>query len=125
MINSNVKIMLYMNNPERSRDFWCDKLGFVLVETVNVIGVDSYVVSPSIYSDVRFVIHNKKLVEKLSPDVNTEIPSILLTTSDIEKTMETLKEKGVVVGEIQINENIKSLNFADFEGNYYAILEER
>ena len=125
MIESSVQIMLYVKDTKKAKDFWCDKMGFVLVDSFNDIGDVSYVVSPSIYSDVRFVIHNKEIIEKLSPEISTNCPSILLNTSNLEQTFEILRNKNVNINPIQDVGKFFVCNFSDEEGNYFAIKQDK
>lgn len=121
MITSIGQVMLYVNDTEAARDFWCQKMGFVEIDKLPMMATTSYVIAPQLSSDVQFVLHNKEVIKQLSPEVSLEIPSILLATDDIHATYQQLVNQEVVVNEIQQMPEFLVCNFADNEGNYYAI----
>ncbi|WP_373777091.1 VOC family protein [Glaesserella sp.] len=125
MIQSIGQIMLYMSNPKQALQFWCEKIGFQLIESFNAIGAESYVIAPTKESDVQFVIHDKNIIAKFQPELNLLPPSILLRSSNLQETYTNLKNKGVFVNEIQDMGNFFVCNFKDEEGNYFAIKQDK
>jgi lactoylglutathione lyase len=119
------QIMLYVNSQEAIADFWTNNFGF------NVEGREDYgksfaiILSDGRQNSTRLVLQNKTVVAAANPDMNLGTPSILLTTGDIEGLYQKLKERQITVGDkVAFPNGKKVFNFADPEGNYFAIIEE-
>lgn len=87
------------------------------------MGGKAYVIAPRQDSEVQLVIHNKQLIHSLQPELNLEVPSILLSCKNVEALQQKLQEKGVTTGEIQEMGGRKTFHFEDREGNYFAVRE--
>ncbi|EPG72820.1 glyoxalase-like domain protein [Leptospira fainei serovar Hurstbridge str. BUT 6] len=119
------QIMLYVNDQDAIAAFWVNNFGF------NVEGREDYgksfaiILSDSRQNSTKLVLQNKAVVAAANPDMNLGTPSILLTSSDIEGLYLKLKERGITVGDkVNFPNGKKVFNFADSEGNYFAIIEE-
>ena len=125
MINKIGKITLYVDNQEEAKKFWTEKLNFV-VKFEKEMGPNMkwIEVGPSDEEFTTFVIYDKKMMAAQNPNANLGHPSIILSTSDIEKTHAELKEKGVTVGNIMKMPYGSMFDFIDMDGNNYLVRED-
>lgn len=124
MIQSIGQVMLYVENVEAAAEFWREKMGFERVEKQEQGPQVSYIVAPKLDSQVQFVLHDKAEVAKMNPDMNLGTPSILMTATDLDSYHAELLEKGVLANPIMDLGFMKVFNFADNEGNYFAVREQ-
>lgn len=125
MIESVGQVMLYVNDQKAAAEFWTQKVGFTKsTEVDNGDGTFSIEIAPKETSDTSFVLHDRKLVEKLHPELNLGTPSILFSASaKLETLYAEFQEKGIMVGDLIEMPQMKVFNFADSEGNYFAVRE--
>lgn len=123
MIQSIGQVMLYVENVEAAATFWKEQMGFERVEKQEQGPQVSYIVAPKLDSQVQFVLHDKAEVAKMNPEMNLGTPSILMTATDLESYHAELLEKGVEANPIMDLGFMKVFNFADNEGNYFAVRE--
>lgn len=125
MINKIGQIMLYVENQAAARDFWVEKLGFVVVSEEVVNGEIQWIeIASTKEAETTFVLQNKQKVAEMNPDMNLGTPSILLFGENIVELYETYKKKEITVGELVDLPMGRVFNFADNEGNYFAICEK-
>ncbi|PKR83359.1 VOC family protein [Heyndrickxia camelliae] len=124
MIKKVGQIMLYVNNQDESLKFWTEKAGFTLIaKEDNGQGFKWYEIAPTEDSETSIILHNKELVAKMSPEINLGTPSLMFFTEDLEALYKGFKDKNITVGEIVNMPSGKVFNFADDEGNYFAVME--
>ena len=126
MINKIGKITLYVNNQEQAKEFWTNKLGFV-VKFEQQMGPNMkwLEVGPSEIEFTTFVLYEKGLMKSQNPNINIGHPSVILSTSDIDATYKELKEKEVAVGELMKMSYGSMFSFKDQDGNEFLIREDR
>lgn len=126
MINKIGKITLYVNNQEQAKEFWTNKLGFV-VKFEQQMGPNMkwLEVGPSEIEFTTFVLYEKGLMKSQNPNINIGHPSVILSTSDIDATYKELKEKEVEVGELMKMSYGSMFPFKDQDGNEFLIREDR
>lgn len=126
MINKIGKITLYVNNQEEAKKFWTEKLNFV-VKFEQAMGptMKWIEVGPSAEEFTTFVLYDKNLMKAQNPATNVEHPSILLSTTDIERAYEEMKSKDVEVGELMKMPYGKMFSFKDQDGNEYLLREDK
>lgn len=125
MIKKIGQVMLYVENQAAVRDFWVGKLDFVVVSEEVVDGEIQWVeIAPTNDVETTFVLQNKKKVAEMNPDMNLGTPSILLFGENVAELYEEYKNKGITVGELVDLPMGRVFNFADNEGNYFAICEK-
>ena len=126
MINKIGKITLYVNNQEQAKEFWTNKLGFV-VKFEQQMGPNMkwLEVGPSEIEFTTFVLYEKGLMKSQNPNINIGHPSVILSTSDIDTTYKELKEKEVEVGELMKMPYGSMFSFKDQDGNEFLIREDR
>ncbi|MBC2296231.1 VOC family protein [Listeria welshimeri] len=125
MIEKIGQVMLYVENQAAVRDFWVEKLDFVVVSEEVVNGEIQWIeIAPTKGLETSFVLQNKKKVAEMNPYMNLGTPSILLFGKNVAELYETYKNKGITVGDLVDLPIGRVFNFADIEGNYFAICEK-
>lgn len=125
MIDKIGQVMVYVQNQEEAVKFWTEQVGFVLKEERNDgNGMVWYEVAPSEDAETSIILHNKELIAQMQPELNLGTPSLLLFSKDVERMRDTLQSNGVTVGDLVEMPTGKVFNFADDEGNYFAVIEK-
>lgn len=126
MIHKLGQIMLYVENQEEAVKFWTEKLGFNLVSEVDTgEGMRWFEVAPSSGEGTSIVLHDRELIAKMQPELNLNTPSLLFFSENLEALYQDFKDKEITVGELVTMPTGKVFNFADYEGNYFAVLEKK
>ena len=125
MIDSIGKITLYVNDQNKARDFWTEKIGF-MVRLEQQMGPDMkwLEVGPEYGGGAVFVLYDKKMMMAQNPDVNVGHPSVILSTRDIESAYEEMKSNGVKVGDIMKMPYGSMFQFFDIDGNVFLLRED-
>ncbi|MGO4890491.1 VOC family protein [Anaerobacillus sp. MEB173] len=119
------QIMLYVNNQDEAVNFWTEKLGFAVIsEENNGQGLRWIEIAPKKRAETSIILHNKEFVAKMSPGLNLDTPSLMFFSENLEQLQSDLSNKKVTVGEIVNMPSGKVFNFADNEGNYFAVMEK-
>ncbi|MGM9926790.1 MAG: VOC family protein [Bacillus sp. (in: firmicutes)] len=126
MINKIGKITIYVNDQAAAKTFWTEKMGFV-VKFEQQMGPNMtwLEVGPSESEFTTFVLYDKNAMKKQNPSTNVGHPSILLSTTDIEKAYAEMKEKGIEVGQLMKMPYGSMFSFKDHEGNRYILREDK
>ncbi len=126
MINKVGQIMLYVNNQEESVQFWTEKVGFSLIAEVEAgPGMKWFEIAPTKEAETGFVLHNKELIAQMQPELNLGTPSLMFHTENLDELYKNLSDKNITVGELITMPSGRVFNFADNEGNYFAVLEKK
>ena len=125
MITKVGQIMLYVNNQDEAVQFWTEKVGFsVISEDDNGQGMRWIEIAPTKVAETSFVLHNKELIAKMQPELNLNTPSIMFFTEKLDELYKDLSDKNITVGDLVTMPSGRVFNFADNEGNYFAVLEK-
>lgn len=125
MINHIGQLMLYVHNQEESARFWTEKVGFQhITEQSNDYGMKWIEISPAKDAQTTIVLHDKKIIEEMSPELHLGTPSLMFFTSDLQALYKQLKINKVTVRDIVNIPTGKVFNFADNEGNYFAVMQK-
>ncbi|KAA9592940.1 VOC family protein [Listeria monocytogenes] len=125
MVEKIGQVMLYVENQAAVRDFWVEKLDFVVVSEEVVNGEIQWIgIAPTKGVETTFVLQNKKKVAEMNPEMNLGTPSILLFGNNVAELYEEYKDKGITVGDLVDLPMGRVFNFSDNEGNYFAICEK-
>jgi lactoylglutathione lyase len=125
MISKVGQIMLYVSNQDEAVNFWTEKAGFwVVADENNDQGMRWIEIAPSRDAETTMILHNKELVAKMHPELNTGTPSLMFFTENIEELHRDLANKKVKVGEIVNLPAGRVFNFADNENNYFAVMQK-
>lgn len=126
MIEKISKVTLYVENQESAKEFWINKLNFVVALEQpmgpNMLWLE---VSPKEDSETSFVLYEKELMKKQNPNNNTEHPSIILSTKNINKTYDNLKSKDVKVTDLMTFPYGSMFTFYDQDNNPFLIREDK
>ncbi|WP_186672041.1 VOC family protein [Sporosarcina sp. BP05] len=126
MITKIGQIMLYVNNQDEAVTFWTEKVGFsVISEEDNGQGMKWIEIAPSKDAETAFILHNKELIAKMQPELNLQTPSLLLFSDKLDEIYKDFKDKQITVGDLVTLPSGRVFNFADNEGNYFAVLEKK
>ncbi|WP_342515179.1 VOC family protein [Sporosarcina sp. FSL K6-1522] len=124
MITKVGQIMLYVNNQDETVKFWTEKAGFsVISEEDNGQGMRWIEIAPTKDAETTIILHNKELIAKMQPELNLQTPSLLLFSDNLDALYQDFKDKQVTVGDMVTMPSGRVFNFADNEGNYFAVLE--
>ncbi|MGG4220223.1 VOC family protein [Paenibacillus jamilae] len=125
MINKVGQIMLYVNNQDEALNFWTEKVGFsVISEENNGQGMRWIEIAPTKDAETSIILHNKEFVAKMSPELNLGAPSLMFFSETLDHLHSDLSKKNVKVGEIVDMPFGRVFNFADYEDNYFAVMEK-
>ena len=125
MIQQVGKIMLYVEDQEKTKEFWVEKVGFSVVEDQTQDIIRWIEITPTQDAQTHFVLHNKTIIAELEPELILGTPSLLFFTQNIEELYTEFKEKGITVGELVSTPTGRGFNFADYEEQYFAVVEEK
>jgi lactoylglutathione lyase len=126
MISKVGQIMLYVNDQDEAVKFWTEIVGFsVVAEENNNQGLRWIEIAPTKGAETSLILHNKDFVSKMSPGLNLGTPSLMFFTENLEQLHRDLLDKGITVGEIVNMPSGSVFNFADYEENYFAVMEKR
>jgi lactoylglutathione lyase len=124
MIDKFGKVMIYVADPKKLAAFWTDLLGFGLIQKQEHEGKTLAVeLSPDPDSDASIVLFDRAFVQKMSPEIQLGTPSIMFGSCDIDALRDELLKAGGAVGEVIEMNGVRTFNFADPEGNYFAVEE--
>ncbi|RGW13821.1 VOC family protein [Enterococcus asini] len=120
MFTDETQVMLYVADVAAAGAFW-ESLGFVILEESEADGTLVLEIAPSTESNLHLVLYDLNYVQSHSPEVNIAAPSILFTATDVLDLYQRMKVLNVTLGEmVQLGEQL-IFNFADPEGNYFAV----
>ncbi|PID05518.1 MULTISPECIES: VOC family protein [unclassified Sporosarcina] len=125
MINKIGQVMLYVNNQDEAVNFWIEKVGFIVISGEdNGQGMRWIEIAPTKEAETSIILHNKRMISEMQPDMNLGTPSLMFFSEDLDKLHSTLSTKNITVGEIVTMPSGKVFNFADSEQNYFAVMEK-
>lgn len=125
MIHKVGQIMLYVNNQDEAVNFWTEKVGFyVVAEEDNKQGMRWIEIAPKSGAETSIILHNKEVISKMSPELNLGTPSLMFFSENLDQLYTDLTNKNVTVGEMVTMPSGEVFNFADSEGNYFAVMEK-
>ncbi|MEE1106958.1 MAG: VOC family protein [Macrococcus canis] len=126
MITQLNQVMLYVKSQQQSIKFFKDALQFhVIKEEVLPEDYRSYEIAPKESNETSIVIFDQEFIKKYSPMVSLVTPSLMFKTDDALKLREDMVAKGITVGEIMELPHGTVFNISDYEGNYFAVIEEK
>lgn len=125
MIEKIGKITIYVKDQEQAKDFWLNKVGFVLkYEQVIGPGMSWIEVGPNEDEFTTLVLYSRFAMEQQKPSAIAH-PSIIFSTTDIETTYKKMKQNGVMVDEMQRMPFGTMFSFEDQDGNNYLLREDQ
>lgn len=125
MINKIGKITVYVADQQQAKDFWLNKIGFVLKFEQPIGPNFSWIeVGPNEDEFTTLVLYSKSAMEQQNPSAVAH-PSILFSTTDIESAYEKMKQNGVEVEDMMRMPFGTMFNFKDQDGNRYILREDK
>lgn len=126
MINKLGQIMLYVNNQDEALKFWTEKVGFSLISEENDGQEFRWMeIAPTKEAETSIILHNKELIAKMEPELNLNTPSLMFFSEDLDQLYKDFSDKNITVGELVSLPGGRVFNFADDEGNYFAVMEKK
>ncbi|MDR2834058.1 MAG: VOC family protein [Streptococcaceae bacterium] len=121
MFTDKLNVMLYVNDVKESSLFW-QSIGFVEKSAQEMEGTMVVEIAPTQTSPIAFTLYEKAFIEKMSPEIDVDsTPSVLFEVEEIDTLNKKMKELSIVTGEVQDMGDVKVFNFADLDGNYFAV----
>lgn len=125
MINKIGKVTVYVNDQEAAKDFWINKVGFVLKHEMPMGPEAKWIeVGPSESEFTTLVLYSKSSMEQFKPE-KVSHPSVLFSTNDIETAYKQMQENGVKVDEMLRMPFGTMFSFYDQDGNDYLLREDK
>jgi lactoylglutathione lyase len=125
VINKIGKITLYVNNQDEAKEFWTEKMKFVVkFERAMGPSMKWLEIGPSESEFTTFILYDKNLMLTQNPTANVSHPSIILSTTAIQDTYNEIKSSGVEVGDLKAMPYGKMFSFKDQDGNEYLVRED-
>ncbi|WP_398586857.1 glyoxalase [Streptococcus sp. sy004] len=121
MVKNTFGLMLYSKDVLAEKTFW-QALGFVIIEKEDIMGYPTFDMKIDSHSPVTFTVFDLSFIEKMSPEVANNQPSILFESSDLVGLHARVKEVSAQVSPIQ-EQPFKNFNFQAPSGHYYAVKE--
>lgn len=120
MFMNELQVMIYVDDVQKSVHFW-QSLEFVVIDRQELDGTLVVEIAPSEKAQTHFVLYDRKFIEKHSPEVATNAASIMFQSNQIVDLYKKILSLNVEAGELIQMEEQMVFNFADPDGNYYAV----
>jgi Glyoxalase/Bleomycin resistance protein/Dioxygenase superfamily. len=120
MFTDKMQLMIYVDDVAKAVDFW-QALDFVIIDKQEVDGTMVVEIAPHATAQTHFVIYDREFIQSHSPEVATNSPSLMFISDDITTLYKKLLTLDVEVGDMIQMEEQMVFNFADPDGNYYAV----
>lgn len=111
-----IRMMIYVEDVERCVQFWQDYLD-AQVASVKTMPDQSKNVVLTIAEQVELAFFDKTFIAKYSPEVQTNLPSLMLFSD----RFDDLHHQIPGAGQVSDVHGQLTFNFADPEGNYFVI----
>ncbi|MBM7636757.1 glyoxalase [Streptococcus saliviloxodontae] len=119
MFSKKTAIMLYVDDVAKEREFW-SAIGFQVSPSTEMMGFESFDMSPQEGSDLTFTVYAKDFIRQVSPEVVDMAPSVLFETSDIDALQARVAEVTDTVSPVN-QEPFPNFNFANPSDHYFAV----
>ncbi|OTP12570.1 glyoxalase [Enterococcus sp. 10A9_DIV0425] len=120
MFTNEMKIMMYVDDVEKNAAFW-QAVGFSELDRQEIDGTLVIEVAPSSQASSSLVLYDRKFIEQHSPETAGSSPSLMFYSEEIFDLYKLMQKQKVVLGDlVQLGEEYV-FNFADPDGNYFAV----
>ena len=119
MFSKQLGLMLYVDDVAAERDFW-QAVGFEILDYRQEMGFDNFDMKPAPDSNLTITVYDKVFIQQVSPEVASNVPSILFETDDIDqlqKRIASLTDTCSPVSDVPF----KNFHFASPSGIYFAV----
>ena len=115
-------VVLYVNDPVESLNFWLEKVGMVEKGSKEA-GPYSIVKVGFADQEFSFELVPLELMKNNPSNLDLATPSIAFYVPSLEEARESLNGKNVEVTEIAMHGGVRSFAFIDNEARAFAVLE--
>lgn len=115
-------VVLYMNDTQKAAEFWQTYFDFVIKNVVDA-GEHQVITVGAVDGQTNFELVPLALMADNPYDLNLGIPSICLSTDDLQAEHQRLVKLGANVSPIADHGGRDSFAIIDFEENAFAIAE--
>ncbi len=120
MFTNEMKIMLYVDDVEKNAAFWT-AVGFNEKERQEMDGTLIVEVASTKEAPASLVLYDRAFIEQHSPEVVGNSPSLMFYSQDVFGLYKKMQDLEVTLGDlVRIGEEYV-FNFADPDGNYFAV----
>ncbi len=120
MFTEDIQIMLYVDDVKKAVAFW-QALDFIVIEEQEVDGTSVVELAATKEAKAHFVLYDREFIESNSPEVATNSPSLMFFSQDIFSLYKKIEKLAVPLGEMISLGEREVFNFADPDGNYFAV----
>ncbi|NMP57728.1 VOC family protein [Enterococcus mundtii] len=120
MFTNEMKIMLYVDDVEKNVDFW-QQIGFVVLDRQEMDGTLIIEIAQSKDAGTAFVLYDREFIEQHSPGTASGAPSLMFYSEDIFGLYKKMQQLEVTLGDLVHLGEEYVFNFADPDGNYFAV----
>ncbi|MBF8808128.1 MAG: VOC family protein [Enterococcus lacertideformus] len=120
MFINEMKIMLYVDDIEKNVAFW-KSVGFKELDRQKMDGTLIVEIAQSETATAYLVLYDREFIEQHSSEVAGSSPSLMFYSENVFELYKKMQELGTTVGDlVQLGEEYV-FNFADPDGNYFAV----
>jgi lactoylglutathione lyase len=120
MFTNEMKIMLYVDGVEKNVAFW-RAIGFKEIDRQEMDGTLIVEIAQSEAATASLVLYDREFIEQHSPEVAGSSPSLMFYSENVFELYKKMQEQGTTLGDlVQLGEEYV-FNFADPDGNYFAV----
>ncbi|OQO71554.1 glyoxalase [Enterococcus villorum] len=120
MFTNEMKIMLYVDGVEKNAAFW-RAIGFKEIDRQEMDGTLIVEIAQSETATASLVLYDREFIEQHSPEVAGSSPSLMFYSENVFELYKKMQEQGTTLGDlVQLGEEYV-FNFADPDGNYFAV----
>ncbi|MHA7964247.1 VOC family protein [Paenibacillus sp. CAU 1782] len=124
MIQKLGQVMVYVNDQDKAAQFWTDMMGFRIIADMDKDKESRGIqIGPAGGAETSIILYNKDFVAKMSPGITLGAPSLMFISDQFDQLYSSLKDKNMKVGDIVQLPGGRVFNFADYEDNYFAVME--
>lgn len=118
-----MNVMVYVDDVEKVAAFFEQAAGTPRADEKKLIDGSKTIMVP-ILPEASLQFYSRAFIQKYSPEVMLNSPSIMFYVDDLASAHARLLQMGATVNEIVLVGNQQTFNFADPEGNWYAVAEK-
>ena len=117
-----MNLMIYVDDVEKVAAFFEQAAGTPRISEETMIDGSKMITVP-ILPEASLQFYSRAFIQKYSPEVALNSPSIIFV-DDLASAHARLLQMGATVNEIVLVGSQQTFNFADPEGNWYAVAEK-
>ncbi|KRL25936.1 hypothetical protein FC47_GL001976 [Limosilactobacillus mucosae DSM 13345] len=115
--------MIYVDDVEKVAAFFEQAAGTPRISEETMIDGSKTITVP-VLPEASLQFYSRNFIQKYSPEVALNSPSIMFYVDDLASAHARLLQMGATVNEIVLVGSQQTFNFADPEGNWYAVAEK-